>query len=244
MSRYLMKIKFDGTAYHGWQVQDNALTVQEEVQNALESFLKYRPNVTGCSRTDSGVHAKEYCFHFDCDLKIGEQSFVKAINTKLPQDIAAFDCEKVSDDFHSRYSVKSKKYEYYFFDGEERDPFYGKFSWLMKKRLDETKLDKAAKQFIGKYDYSGFCSSGSSVEDTVRTVFDAGVCRKGNTVVFYVEADGFLYNMVRIMAGTLYYVSLGKIKEDEIEDIILSKNRNSAGITAPPQGLFLSKVNY
>ena len=244
MSRYLMKIKFDGTAYHGWQVQDNAKTVQEEVQNALESFLKYRPNVTGCSRTDSGVHAKEYCFHFDCDLKISEQGFVKAMNTKLPQDIAAFYCEKVSDDFHSRYSVKSKKYEYYFFDGEERDPFYSKFSWFMKKRLNETELDKAEKHFIGKYDYSGFCSSGSSVNDTVRKVFDAGVCRKGNTVVFYVEADGFLYNMVRIMAGTLYYVSLGKLNEDEIKDIILSKERSRAGVTAPPQGLFLSKVNY
>lgn len=244
MSRYLMKIKFDGTVYHGWQVQNNAKTVQEQVQDALESFMKYRPNVTGCSRTDSGVHAKEYCFHFDCDLKISEQGFVKAINTKLPQDIAAFSCKEVSDDFHSRYSVKSKKYEYYFYDGEVRDPFYSKFSWFVKNKLDEKQLDKAAKQYIGKYDFSGFCSSGSSVEDTVRTVFDAGVKRCSDTVVFYVEADGFLYNMVRIMAGTLYYVSLGKINEDEIEDIILSKNRNRAGVTAPPQGLFLSKVNY
>ena len=115
---------------------------------------------------------------------------------------------------------------------------------MKMKKLDAELLDKAAKQFIGTYDFCGFCSTGSSVKDTVRTVFDAGVKREGDTVVFYVEADGFLYNMVRIMAGTLYFVSLDKIKENQIKDIILSKDRNRAGITAPPNGLFLSKVNY
>lgn len=244
MPRFLMKIKYDGTNYHGWQVQPNGITVQEEVQNALENILKVRPNVTGCSRTDSGVHAKEYCFHFDADCNISESGFVNAMNTKLPQDIAAFDCKIVNNDFHSRYSVKSKKYEYYFFDGDTRNPFYSKYSWFVKNKLDENILDVAAKQFIGKYDYSGFCSSGSSVTDTIRNVFDAGVKRQGDLVVFYVEADGFLYNMVRIMAGTLYYVSIGKIKPNEIKDIILSKERDKAGKTAPPNGLFLSNVNY
>lgn len=244
MSRYLMKIRYDGTRYHGWQVQDNAKTVQEEVQNALEAFLKFRPNVTGCSRTDSGVHAKEYCFHFDCEANISENGFINAINTKLPKDIAAFECKAVANDFHSRYNVKSKRYEYCFYDGQQRNPFYSDYSWFVKNRLDENKLDKAAKQFIGKYDFYGFCSSGSSVKDTVRTVFDAGVTRIENTVMFYVEADGFLYNMVRIMAGTLYFVSLGKIKETEIKEIILSKDRTRAGVTAPPNGLFLAKVNY
>ena len=244
MSRYLMKIKYDGSAYHGWQVQDNANTVQSEVQNALELILGTRPNVTGCSRTDSGVHAKEYCFHFDSDLNLSGEAYVKAMNTKLPQDISAFYCEKKDDEFHSRYSVKSKRYEYYFFDGEVRDPFYSKYSWLMKQKLDEKLLDEAAKQFVGTYDFSGFCSSGSSVTDTVRTVFDAGVKRIGNTVVFYVEADGFLYNMVRIMAGTLSFVSLDKIKCDDIKNIIISKKRENAGVTAPANGLFLTKVNY
>ena len=244
MSRYLMKIKYDGSCYHGWQVQDNAETVQKQVQDALESIMSIRPNVTGCSRTDSGVHAKEYCFHFDSNLNISAESYVKAINTKLPQDISAFDCQLVDDDFHSRYSVKSKRYEYYFYDADVRDPFYSKYSWLMKQKLDENLLDKAAKQFIGKFDFSGFCSSGSSVSDTLRTVYDAGVKREGDTVVFYVEADGFLYNMVRIMAGTLYFVSQGKIECDDIKNIILSKSREKAGVTAPANGLFLSKVNY
>ncbi len=244
MSRYLMKIKYDGTCYHGWQVQDNADTVQKQIQDALESVMGTRPNVTGCSRTDSGVHAKEYCFHFDSDLNISSEAYVKAINTKLPQDISAFDCKLVDDDFHSRYSVKSKRYEYYFYDAVTRDPFYSKYSWLMKQKLDEKLLDKAAKQFIGKYDFSGFCASGSSVSDTVRNVIDAGVKREGDTVVFYVEADGFLYNMVRIMAGTLYFVALGKIEATDIVDIILSKSRERAGSTAPANGLFLSKVNY
>lgn len=244
MSRFLMKIKYDGTSYHGWQVQNNANTIQKQVQDALEDIIGTRPNVTGCSRTDSGVHAKEYCFHFDSDVNISTDSYVKAINTKLPQDISAFDCKLVDNDFHSRYSVKSKRYEYYFYDADVRDPFYSKYSWFMKQKLDETLLERAAKQFIGKYDFSGFCSSGSSVKDTVRNVLDAGVKRKGNMVVFYVEADGFLYNMVRIMAGTLYFVALDKIKVDEIKDIILSKTRDRAGITAPANGLFLSKVNY
>ena len=244
MSRYLMKIRYDGTNYHGWQVQDNANTVQCEVQNALEQILSVRPNVTGCSRTDSGVHAKEYCFHFDSELEIEPIAYVKAMNTKLPDDIAAFHCEKVSPDFHSRYSVKSKRYEYCFYDGDVRNPFNSKFSWFMKNKLDEKILDIAAKQFIGTYDFCGFCSTGSSVKDTVRTVFDAGVKREGDTVVFYVEADGFLYNMVRIMAGTLYFVSLDKIKVEDIKDIILSKNRERAGVTAPANGLFLTKVNY
>ena len=244
MSRFLMKIKYDGTAYHGWQVQVNAETVQKSVQDAFQSALGFRPNITGCSRTDSGVHAKEYCFHFDSDFNISEMSYVRALNTKLPQDISVFNCEKVDDDFHARYKVKSKRYEYYFYDGEFRNPFYSKFSWQMKNKLDEKELDKAAKLFIGKYDFCGFCSSGSSVSDTVRNVFSAGVERNGDLVVFYVEADGFLYNMVRIMAGTLSFVSLGKIKADEIKEIILSKKRERAGITAPPNGLFLTKVNY
>ena len=130
------------------------------------------------------------------------------------------------------------------YDGDNRDPFYSKYSWFTTHKLDETMLDKAAKQFIGKYDFSGFCASGSSVADTVRTVVDASVTRNGDTVVFSVEADGFLYNMVRIMAGTLYYVSLNKISPDEIKDIILSKDRTKAGVTAPPHALFLANVNY
>lgn len=244
MPKYLMKIKYDGTRYHGWQVQDNAVTVQQTVQDAFEAFLGIRPNITGCSRTDSGVHAKEYCFHFDCDKDISDDGLIRALNTKLPDDISAFYCKKADDGFHSRYSVKSKRYEYLFYDGKFRDPFYSKYSWLMKKTLDEKVLDKAAKQFIGKYDFIGFCSSGASVTDTVRQVFDSGVVREGNIVKFYVEADGFLYNMVRIMAGTLYSVSLGKTSADDIKNIILSKDRKKAGITAPPQGLFLSAVNY
>ncbi len=244
MPKYLMTIKYDGTAYHGWQVQKNAITVQQCVQDALESFLGFRPDVTGCSRTDSGVHAKEYCFHFESSANISEQGYVKAINTKLPDDISASDCKKVNDDFHARYSVKTKRYDYLFFDGETRNPFYSKYSWHIDKKLDEKLLDNAAKEFIGKYDFSGFCSTGSSVEDTVREVFSASVKRQGDLVIFSIEADGFLYNMVRIIAGTLYFVAIGKIDINDIKDIILSKNRNKAGITAPPQGLFLSKVNY
>ncbi len=242
--KFLMKIKYDGSSFHGWQVQPNDITVQQTVQDALEKVLSVRPDVTGCSRTDSGVHAKEYCFHFEMDTKMSGQNLVSAINTKLPSEISAFDCYTVDNDFHARYSVKTKRYEYVFYDGKTRDPFYSKYSWFVGRKLDEKLLDKAAKQFVGTYDFSGFCASGSSVADTTRTVVEASVTREGDRVIFSVEADGFLYNMVRIMAGTLYYVSLNKISPEQIKSIILSKDRTKAGVTAPAHALFLANVNY
>lgn len=242
--RYLMKIKYNGAAYHGWQVQNNAQSVQTVVQDALEKVLNTRPNVTGCSRTDSGVHAKCFCFHFDANTNIPANNLVYAINHYLPNDIAAFECRAVTDDFHARYSVKSKEYVYKIYNGALRDPFYESGYTHIDIPLDEKKMDKAAKQFIGKYDFSAFCAAGSSVEDTVRNIMDASVTRQGDEVIFTVRADGFLYNMVRIMAGTLLYVSYGKINENDIINIIESKDRKRAGITAPADGLYLNDVEY
>ena len=242
--RYLMTIRYIGTNYHGWQVQQNALAVQPTVQDALEKILCIRPNVTGCSRTDSGVHALKYCFHFDCDGKIPPEKMVRAVNAKLPHDIAAYDCKIVPDDFHARYSVKSKRYIYKIYNGRQRDPFSENLAHHITTPLDEKIMNAAAKRFIGTHDFTAFCAAGASTLDNVRTVYDAFVERNGDNVTFSVCADGFLYNMVRIMTGTLIETSLGKFSPDEIGAVIESKDRNRAGITAPPHGLYLYDVEY
>lgn len=244
MPRFLMTISFDGTNYHGWQVQSNAITIQPTIQDAFELVIGYRPNITGCSRTDSGVHALKYCFHFDYDGKIACENLVKALNRLLPKDIVATQCVQVNDDFHARYSALSKQYIYKIYNGKVANPFLNGYSYQIRKPLNEKLMDKAAKEFIGTYDFKGFCSSNSSVQDTVRTVFNASVERQDDLVTFMVEADGFLYNMVRIMTGTLISVSSGKIDANQIAEIIKSKDRNRAGITAPADGLYLKNIVY
>lgn len=244
MRNLKITICYDGSNYHGWQVQKNAITVQEVFQNAVEKVFLNRLDVVGCSRTDSGVHANEYCLSIKTDMDITDDGVVMALNTHLPCDIAVIDCTEVDMDFHPRYSCKSKEYVYKIYNGKIRSPFLAKYAYHYHYPIDENELDKACKAFIGTYDYSGFCSAKSDVLDTVRTVYDFTVQRCGDMVYFKVSADGFLYNMVRIMVGTLLFVAQGKIEPDGIEKIILSKERRKAGKTAPPQGLYLNKINY
>ena len=244
MKRLLIKIKYDGTAYHGYQIQDNALTVQEVFQNAVEKVFRKRLDVIGCSRTDSGVHANMYCLCLDTDMNISNEGVILALNTYLPNDIAVFDCTEVPQDFHPRYNCKSKEYLYVIYNGKYRNPFYDRYAYWYRYDLDEKYLDREAKAYVGKYDYSGFCSSKSDVEDTVREIYSFDVWRESDLVFFKVSGDGFLYNMVRIMVGTLLFVSQGKIKENELKSVIDSKDRKRAGRTAPPQGLYLNKIVY
>ena len=244
MKRLLFTIKYDGSNYHGWQVQDNALSVQECFQNAVEKVFLKRIDVKGCSRTDSGVHALEYCVSLDTDMNISPENAVLALNTYLPDDICAVDCREVPMDFHPRYSCKSKRYIYKIYNGKIRDPFLRNYAYHYRWKLDENLLNTEAQAFLGSHDFSGFCSVKSDVEDTVRTITDVKVYRKDDTVFFEVEGDGFLYNMVRIMTGTLLFINEGKIKQGELEDIINSKDRKRAGKTAPASGLYLYKVNY
>ncbi len=244
MRRLLFSIKYDGTAYHGWQVQNNALTVQEVFQNAVEKVFLKRLDVKGCSRTDSGVHAEMYCVSIDTDMNISCENAVLALNTHLPDDIAAFDCKEVNLDFHPRYDCKSKQYIYKIYNGKIRNPFYEKYSYHYRYPINEEYLHKEAQHFLGTHDFSGFCSVKSDVEDTVRTVYSVSVKREGDFVIFSVEANGFLYNMVRIIVGTLLFINEGNIKEGELKEVIESKDRKRAGKTAPPQGLYLYKINY
>lgn len=245
MSRRLLTIKYDGSNYCGWQVQDNASTVQFNVQKSLESIIGELPGgIVGCSRTDSGVHANMYCLHFDYDGDITNEKLVMAMNSRLPQDISAVECREVHDDFHARYSCKGKTYIYKIHNSKQRDPFKYKYALQVSRYIDENLLNNAAKAFVGTHDFSGFCSTGSSVKSTVRTVTECSVTRQGDDVIIKISADGFLYNMVRIIVGTLLDVVSGKTNAEDLPKIIQSKDRNLAGVTVKPHGLYLNNVYY
>ena len=244
MKRLLITLRYDGYAYHGYQVQKNAITVQEVFQNAVEKVFGKRLDVTGCSRTDSGVHANMYCVCIESDMDISNESVIMALNTYLPSDIAVYDCKEVDVDFHPRYSCKSKEYLYKLYNGKYPNPFLDRYAYWYRFPIDEEYLNEQAQAFLGTHDFAGFCSSKSDVEDTERTIYSFDVWRDGDMVYFKVCGDGFLYNMVRIMVGSLLFVSQGKIKKDELYDVIKSCDRNRAGKTAPAKGLYLNKVNY
>lgn len=242
--RRLLKLRYIGTAYHGWQVQNNALSVQQCVQDALEKVLGHRPGLTGCSRTDSGVHAKEFCAHFDTQSLIPGERLTAALNVHLPRDIGIISCREVPDGFHARYSCSGKTYCYQILCSRVRDPFLEGFCWQVKFPVDKELLDRCCRYFVGRHDFAAFCASGSSVQDTVRTVSDCHAECDGDLIKIYITADGFLYNMVRIIAGTLIDCQSGRIAEPHLPQIIAAGDRKAAGRTAPPEGLFLEKVHY
>lgn len=244
MRNLLVTMRYDGSQYHGWQVQDNAVTVQQTFQDALERLFGQRLPVVGCSRTDSGVHALMYCCNFRTDSAIPCEKIPYALNAHLPDDIGVYACREVPEDFHARYSCKGKRYIYKIHNSPFRNPFAMGYSCSYRPKLDAAFLNEQAKDYIGTHDFAAFAAAGGSVEDTVRTVQASAVYRDGDTVCFEVQADGFLYNMVRIMAGTLLGISEGKIPEGSIPAIIDSLDRSRAGVTAPPQGLFLKEVYY
>lgn len=244
MKRILLTISYDGTAYHGWQVQPNGITVQETVQNALYKLLGERPALTGCSRTDAGVHAREFCCHLDCEEKFPESAFLRGLDAFLPPDISVKAAREVSPDFHARYNARGKTYAYYILNCERRDPFLSRYAWRIERGLDLERINAFCGEIVGTHDFFTFSSSGRTVEDTVRTVKECYALREGDKVILKITADGFLYNMVRIIVGTAVAVSDGKIEPEFTKEILTSKNRALAGQTAPPQGLFLEKVWY
>ncbi len=244
MRNLLVELAYDGRAYHGWQVQENAPTVQQTFQDAWQQICRVRDNVVGCSRTDAGVHANMFLCNVRTDTSLECEKLVTALNAVLPDDIVVKSCREVPCEFHARYDCVSKEYIYRILDSSVSSPFLNGLVWHYKYRLDENLLNECAKCFLGTHDFSGFCSAGSSVEDTVRTVYRSEVTRQGDEVVFRIEADGFLYNMVRIITGTLIAVAQGKIKKEDLPAIIESHERALAGPTAPPQGLYLNRVNY
>lgn len=244
MKRRLLTIKYDGSRYCGWQVQPNGVSIQSCMQSALKKVLGFKPDVTGCSRTDAGVHANMFCLHFDSDDNISDNKLPLALNFYLPYDISVISSREVPDCFHARYSSRGKNYIYKIHNSAVRDPFNFRYSLSIPKRLDETVMNAAALKFCGTHDFAAFCSSGSSVSDTVRTVSECSVSRDGDDITVSISANGFLYNMVRIVTGTLIDVGSGKIDPDDIPKIIASCNREMSGPTVKPNGLFLNKVFY
>ncbi len=244
MRNLLLEIAYNGAGYHGWQVQNNAITVQEKLQDAIEKVFEARYDVKGCSRTDAGVHANMFCCSFKTDKSILTEKIPAALNVNLPYDICVKSCIEKDEGFHARYDCKGKEYLYRIWNGKSRNPFLEKLCYHYRYDIDVDLLNCQAKDFIGKYDFSAFCASGSSVEDKVREIYSFEVKREGEEVLFYVSGDGFLYNMVRIMVGTLLDISNGKIEKNSIRNIIESKNRSMAGFTAPAEGLYLNNVYY
>lgn len=241
--KYLLNISYDGTNYHGWQVQPGCSTIQGSLQDACERIFTSRPAVTGCSRTDSGVHA----FNFYCTAEgvtsVPVDKLATALNTLLPDDITVKSVRVVDDSFHPRYSCNGKEYMYDICLSEHREPLTSRYSWQLCRELDVNRMERASESFVGKHDFSAFCASGSSVVDTVRTVFELRIEKSDKHLHIYVSADGFLYNMVRIIVGTLVDVGLHR-DTMTIKEILDSKDRNNAGRTAPANGLFLNRVFY
>ena len=242
--KYLLKLSYLGTAYSGFQVQPNGDTVQGRLCSAAKTLFGVDCAVTGCSRTDSGVHAKEYYVTLEAvgGADIPAERLPRAINTYLPKDISVSCALIVPDDFSIRKNVAGKEYEYIILNTAVGDPFYTGRALHYSHHLDADKMNEAAKHFVGKHDFAAFMASGSDIADTVRTVSECRAERDGDIVKIYMAADGFLYNMVRITVGTLIEVSEGKISPDGIDKIINSKDRTLAGRTAPPEGLYLGKV--
>lgn len=239
----LLTISYDGTNYHGWQVQPNGITVQQTLQDALEKLLGKRVAVTGCSRTDAGVHAREFACHIDCDDHFPEKAFLKGLNSLLPNDIAVRDCREVSRDFHARYNAIGKKYIYSMYTGV-LNPFYSRYMLHLEKEPDIYLMNEFCKGIVGTHDFEPFSSSKRTVDNTVRTVSECYVKKENNCIHFEIKGDGFLYNMVRIIAGTALAVGQNRLNPDCYNEIFSTKDRSLAGDTLPAFALFLDKVYY
>lgn len=243
MKRVLLKISYDGTAYHGWQVQPNGITVQETLQNSLEKLMGKKIAVTGCSRTDAGVHAREFCCHIDCEDKFPQNAFLKGLNSLLPNDICVTDCNTVAPDFHARYNAKGKTYIYSFYHGA-LDPFKSRYSLHIERVPDINLMNEFCRGIVGTHDFAPFSSSKRTVTDTVRTVSECSVVAENGDIYFKITADGFLYNMVRIIAGTALAVGYKRLDTNCYDEIFTTLDRSKAGDTLSAHGLILDKVYY
>ena len=243
MKRYLLNLSFDGTDYHGWQVQPNGVSVQQVLNESLYKLLGVKTDVTGCSRTDAGVHARMFACHIDCDDKIPPEAFLMGLNAILPDDIAVTKVKEVPHDFHARYNAIGKRYVYGMYYGG-KSPFNGRYFLHLDSVPEIEKMNVFACTVIGKHDFVGFSSSGRSVKDTVRTVTECFVSRENNKIYFSITANGFLYNMVRILAGTALAVGYGRLETGVAKKVFENRDRTLAGDTLPPNGLFLDEVFY
>lgn len=249
----MLKIEYDGSAYSGWQrLSDNPRTIQETLERYLSEILKEEILVTGSGRTDTGVHALEQTANFFTVSPILTESLREELNIRLPKDIRILEVSDVDKSFHSRYGAVSKIYEYRIETGERQSVFTSRHCYFLSVSLDIKAMQKAAVLFIGEYDFRGFSTDRKDGKSTIRTIYDLKVysyvnttyCRPINEIRIQINGNGFLYNMVRIIAGTLIEVGEGKRRPESIKEILESGKRELAGMTAQPQGLYLVKVRY
>ena len=246
MRNIKLTIEYDGTNYQGWQKQKSidAKTIQGTLEKAISLLTNEEIKVQGSSRTDAGVHAKGFVANFKTTTNIPEFKYREAINFRLPKDIAIIKSEEVEEDFNARYNAKGKTYSYTILNREIYPSIGRQYIYHVKRSLNVEAMKEACKHFIGTKDFISFMSSGSSVKTTIRTIEDLHIEKNNDIIKIYVTGDGFLYNMVRIIVGTLIMVGRDSIKPEDVKDIIESKDRRKAGICVPAQGLTLEKVFY
>lgn len=239
-----LKLTYVGTAYHGWQIQKNAVTVEETLEAALASVVGHPVKCTGAGRTDAGVHARVYIANFQTTSTIPCERLPLAVNTRLPEDIVVTKATEVPEDFNAIGSCIKKEYTYQIYNSRIRDPFFVDRVWFYPKKLDEAVMAAAAAQFVGTHDFAAVRSVGTETRTTVRTVHYFEVERQGNLILCRVCADGFLYNMARAMVGTIVYASEGKLTPEDIPAVLEGRCRTDAGPTAPPGGLYMTNLWY
>lgn len=246
MKNIKLLIEYDGTNYSGWQIQKNANTIQEELLKAIYKITGENVHLNGSGRTDGGVHAKGQVANFITNSQISDLRYADAINNKLPEDIVIKNSCKVPLDFHSRFDAKGKRYSYTIHNSMYPSAIGRNYAYHTRycDKLDINKMNKAAESFIGTYDFSGFMSVGTTVEDTIRTIYSIDILTDKEMIKINYHGNGFLYNMVRIITGTLLYCGLSKIETKHMDEIINSRDRKRAGPTVPANGLCLEEVFY
>ena len=244
MKRIKLTVAYDGTNYCGWQIQKNGITVEEVLNKTLSKFFHEDITVIGASRTDSGVHARGNVAVFDAEVTMPPEKISYALNNLLPDDIRIQKSEEVSPDFHPRYCDTRKTYEYRIYNAQFPDPMVRLYSHFVYYHLDEEKMQRAADYLVGEHDFKSFCSAGGQAESTVRTIHSLQVMREEEEIIIRVTGNGFLYNMVRIIAGTLMEAGKGIWEPEHIKDILSAKDRAAAGPTAPACGLMLVKYEF
>lgn len=242
--RIMLTVAYDGTNYSGWQIQPNKETIEGVLNRELSRLLGEEIKVIGASRTDAGVHAEGAVCVFDTTSRIPGEKFTYALNRSLPRDIVIRKSQDVASDFHPRKTSTKKTYRYSIWHDDFELPTENLYTHHIYGPLDTKKMQEAAKCFVGEHDFAGFCAAGNQTESTIRTIYEMHVCESTSKIEIYVTGNGFLYNMVRIIAGTLIDVGQGKITVESIEDIIKSCDRNLAGGTAPAKGLCLMHYEF
>lgn len=244
MRNIALKLMYVGTAYHGWQIQKNAITVQEALERGITKVVKHPVRCVGAGRTDAGVHAETYLANFRTDSTIPCDRMPLAFNARLPNDIVVISAREVSEQFNAISSCRKKEYTYRVYNSRIRNAFHVNRVYFYPKRLDEQVMSDAAQRFVGTHDFKAVRDVGTPTKTTVRTVYYFTVNRRGELIELKVCADGFLYNMVRAMVGTILYAAEGKLTPEGISEILLRGNRTEAGPTVPPDGLYMTKLWY